>query len=113
MSTLLAYVVARIILLAVAVVFNLPLLLLLLALRRRLPRQVCGALVGLGFAVAVAYIMWRIEWFDVWRHGFPSVGYLVSAYVPHMSVCGVIGYAIGYAIGRKGPGPISQPRTAS
>jgi hypothetical protein len=37
----------------VAVAFNLPLLLLMLGLRRRLPRQVCGALVAAGFAYGV------------------------------------------------------------
>jgi hypothetical protein len=101
MSFVLAYVVARIILLAVTVVFNLPLLLLLLVLRRRVPRQVCGALVAAGFSIAVAYIIWRIEWFDVWRHGVPSVGYLLTVYLPSMSTFGVIGYATGYVIARK------------
>jgi hypothetical protein len=89
-------------LVVVALTLNLPLLLLLvLGLRRRLPRQVCAALVGVGFAAAAGYMLWRIEWFDVWRHGMPPIGYLISLYVPYLSVIGAIGYTIGHAIAPK------------
>jgi hypothetical protein len=88
-------------LLVVAVALNLPLLLLTLILRGGIPRQVCAALVGGGFAAAVAYMIWRIEWFDVWRHGTPAVSYLLTAFVPYVGAFGVVGYSIGHAIAGK------------
>lgn len=102
MFALLAYFISFLtFLLLVAAALNLPLLLLTLTLRRRLPRQVCAVLVGGGFAIAVAYTIWRIEWFGVWRHGTPSMGYLSTAFLPYMSAFGVIGYSIGHSIAGK------------
>ena len=85
-------------LLVVTVTLDLPLLLLTLGLRRVWPRQVCAALVGARFAGAVGYAIWRLEWNDVWRHGIPSVGYMVAVFVPYLSVFGALGFALGRAM---------------
>ena len=59
-------------LLGAALVYNAPLLLIAAATRRRLPRNMARSLIAMGFAAAAVYTIWKMEWFDVWRHGRPS-----------------------------------------
>ena len=53
------------------------------AARRRLAPSVVRGLLAEGFAAAAIYMIWRIEWFDVWRHGVPPVGYMLTAFGPY------------------------------
>ena len=48
-----------------------------LALRGRLVMSVAG--------------LWAVEWFDVWRHGIPSLSYLLELYLPWLVAVGAVG----------------------
>ena len=89
-------------LLVVALVFNTPLVILCLLGRRWLAPLVVRMLIAIGFAAASGYVIWRMEWFDVWRHGMPSAAYLLTAYAPYVAVYAGIGWFIG---SRISPGP--------
>ena len=78
-------------LLGVALFYKTPLLLIVLASRRSMPRVAGQVVVAAGFAAAAAYMIWRMEWFDVWRHGQPSIGYLLTAFVPETAAIAVTG----------------------
>lgn len=47
---------------------------------------------ALAFTVGPAYAMWRMEWFDVWRHGIRSLSYLVTVYTPYLACFAVVGW---------------------
>lgn len=83
-----------------ALMLNLPLLAVLL-LTRRLGRRASAAAVSAGFVLATAVVLWQIEWFDVWRLGVPSAGYIVRAYLPFLAGAALVGWMIGGAIGRR------------
>jgi len=83
------------------VLLNVPLLGVILAARRRLSARVVSSLLACGFVTASAWSMWRIEWFDVWRHGMPSPIYLLTGYVPSLVAFGIIGWLIGKVICRQ------------
>jgi hypothetical protein len=85
---------------AFAVVVNVPFLLIAFFLRKRLERRIIRAMLAVGFAFATAYLLWRMEWFDVWRHGIPPVGYIITAYTPYTAALGFIGWFIGGLIAR-------------
>ena len=36
-----------------------------------------------------------MEWFDVWRHGVPPLGYMVQAFGPYTLAVAVVGWFIG------------------
>jgi hypothetical protein len=92
-------------LLGVAVLLSAPLLLVIFALRRWIPRTAARALLASSFAAAVAYQIWRMEWFDVWRHGFPGTSYLLTAFAPYMLVFGWLGWCVGGLVYRRTPWP--------
>ena len=58
-------------LLGAALVYNATLLLIAAATRRRLPRNV--------------------EWFDVWRHGRPSLNYVLKVFLPETVAVAEVG----------------------
>lgn len=89
-------------LLAVAFVLSAPLLLVILALRKWLHPAVARSLLASSFAAAVAFQIWRMEWFDVWRHGFPGVSYLLTTFAPYMLAFGCVGWWIGGLVSRRG-----------
>ena len=82
-------------LLFTALLYNAPLLLLVLAARRRLAPSVARGLLTAGFAAAAIYMIWRIEWFDVWRHGVPPVGYMLTAFGPYSAAVAAAGWGLG------------------
>ena len=86
------------ILLIVALIVNAPAILLVLLLRNRMDRRYANVLLASGFAAATAYFIWRIEWFDVFRHGMPPVGYFLGAFFPYMTVLGAVGWFLGTLI---------------
>ena len=91
-----------------AALVNLPLILSAVFFRKRLNRRVIQAGLAVGFAAWTGYLLWHMEWFDVWRHGIPSVGYIITLYVPYMAVLGLVGWFIGGLLAR----PV-QPRLAT
>lgn len=58
----------------------------------RLSRRAAKVLAALAFTVGPAYVMWRMEWFDVWRHGIPSLSYIVTAYTPYLACFAAVGW---------------------
>lgn len=66
-------------------------------------------LTALAFTVGPAYAMWRMEWFDVWRHGIPSLSYIVTGYAPYLACFAAVGWFAGSKVARVS---LSQePRT--
>ena len=86
------------ILTAAAIVLNAPLLVLLIFARRRMNPITTRVLVALGFSAASAYFIWRMEWFDVYRHGMPSVTYMLTSIVPYTLIVGLTGWLLGMCI---------------
>jgi preprotein translocase subunit Sec61beta len=68
-------------LVANALIFNAPLLIAARLARERLHPLAPRLALAVGFALATAYRLWDMEWFDVWRHGVPSVRYMLVAYL--------------------------------
>jgi hypothetical protein len=87
-------------LLATALVFSAPLILLVLAGRRRLPPQLSRSLIAAGFGAATAYMLWRMEWYDVWRHGIPPAN-LLLIYAVYIAGFAAVGWFLGTRIAPK------------
>lgn len=85
---------------ATAFLYSTPLIVLLLLIRRRVHGHVVSAFLALAFASATAFSLWRIEWFDVWRHGMPPVKYMLLAYGPYLAAFAFIGWTVGRFIVR-------------
>jgi H+/Cl- antiporter ClcA len=83
--------------LATCVLWGAPIIVGLFVLRRRISRPVGCALLAAAFASVTTYTLWRIEWFDVWRHGVPPLSYLLI-YAVYGSVFGAIGWFLARAI---------------
>jgi hypothetical protein len=82
-------------LLATALIFNAPLLIAARLARKRLHPLVPKLTLALGFALATAYRLWEMEWFDVWRHGVPPLRFMLRAYVPWIAALAVAGWFVG------------------
>ena len=76
-----------------ALAWNAPLLAALWLVRRRIPAVAARVAVAVGFAAATAWLLWKMEWFDVWRHGTPSLSYL-TGYLPWLVAAGAIGWFV-------------------
>jgi len=48
-----------------------------------------------------AYMLWTMEWFDVWRHGVPPARYLLRAYLPLILALGSAGWLVGGLVVRE------------
>src|SRR5688500_16509990 len=77
------------------VLLNIPFLAVVFAARRRLQPRVVSMMVAGGYVAAGAWMLRKLEWYDVWRHGMPSVSYLVTGYVPYLLALGFIGWFVG------------------
>jgi hypothetical protein len=86
--------------LATTIVVNSPLMLMGFVLRRRVDRRVIRGALALGFAAWEAYLLWLVEWTDVWRHGIPPASYIIKLYVPYMAALGLLGWFVGGLIAR-------------
>lgn len=82
------------------VLLSLPLIAVLALLRRRVPHTAASALLALSFAGAMFYTLYRAEWFDVWRHGAPSIRYVLAGYGPYLVVAAGVGWWVGGLIAR-------------
>ena len=83
------------------ILLNVPLLSVVFIARRRLDARLTSALLACGFVTASAWMIWQMEWFDVWRHGVPSTMYMLTAYVPSLAVSGLTGWLVGRSIKRR------------
>ena len=84
--------------LIVTLLSNVPLVVLCVAARRWLPPVSVRITLASGFAAACGYLLWRLEWSDVWRHGVPSLDYTITAYLPYLLVFGALGWYAGSLI---------------
>jgi hypothetical protein len=84
-----------------ACIYSAPVIGLVFLTRRRIQRRIASGLLALAFACATAFSLWRMEWFDVWRHGVPPVSYMLAAYSPWLTVFGVLGWITGSLIVRR------------
>jgi hypothetical protein len=78
-------------------VLSAPVMVALLVGRQRINRAVGCTLLAACFAVSSAYMLWRLERFDVWRHGTPGASLLVI-YAGYAVAYGAIGWFIARAI---------------
>lgn len=86
-----------------ATVTSLPVIVVAMLARDRIGRSAGSGLVASSFAASTAYRLWRLDWFDVWRHGAPPVTDLIN-YVPWVVVMGAAGWLIGSALLRRSRG---------
>lgn len=87
--------------LAGGLVVNAALMAVLLFTRRRLAPQHAGLMLAAGFFAASIYVIWRIEWFDVWRHGMPSALYVLETMGPYPTAVAGAGWILGVRIGPR------------
>ena len=80
--------------------FSLPILGVVWWLRGRIARGTGAITVGVSFAVVAAILFWRVEWFDIYRHGMPPLGYIVESMGPVVLVLGLIGGCVGAVLAR-------------
>ena len=92
-------VVSSLLLVAVSLL-NRPIIGFVILMRRRLGRATCAAVRATSFASVGAYLMWTAEWFDVYRHSMPRVGYFVRAMVAPKVLMAITGWTLGRVIGR-------------
>lgn len=77
-----------------ALLLNAPVALVLWFMRHRIAPRTVRAVLASGFAAATFYMLYCIEWFDVWRHGLPSLTYLAGGYLPWVAAAGAAGWGI-------------------
>ena len=78
-----------------AILLTSPLLLIAFLARKRMDRRYIRGLVALGFAASTAHFLYRMEWFDVWRHGVPPISLILVGYVPWISAVALVGWWLG------------------
>ena len=81
----------------VACLFSAPVLLMVVILRHRISRGVGRSLMAASFAASILYLQWRMDWFDIWRQGVPSLAYLVN-YVLYAVAFAAAGWFLGGAV---------------
>jgi len=89
-----------------SVVLSSPVILALIAGRRRINRAAGCPLLALSFAAASQYKLWQLDWFDVWRHGTPGAS-LLFVYACYAAAYGAIGWFIARALLRRRPGAMA------
>jgi hypothetical protein len=88
-------------LLAMSLLYNAPLIVILWVAPDRIGPSIARCVAAIGFASGTGYALWRLEWFDVWRHGMPGVRYLMF-YIPYLGGAAAIGWGIGGVVARPG-----------
>ena len=81
-------------LLVISAIWSTPVLIVLLFARHRVNPWVARATMAVTFAAPCGYMLYRMEWFDVWRHGIPPVSYFVTAYVPYIGAFAALGWLL-------------------
>jgi len=90
-------------------VLSAPVILVVIVARRRISRRTGCTLLAVAFGAAAAYALWRIEWFDVWRHGTPALSQLFI-YACYSAAFGTIGWSLARAMLPNTPGHPANPR---
>jgi len=101
MGMLLGYLVMGSTLLALVCLFNLPLVAALLLVRKRIGPMTSAVVLTATFAAMASYIIWTVEWTDVYRHGMPSFGYFFRTMIVYTAAMAAIGWLAGRRIGRS------------
>jgi len=86
------------VLLVAVTLTNLPVIGVVMLMRRRFGGTICAAVLAASFAGVGAYLIWTAEWFDVYRHGMPSVGYFLRTMVAGSALMASFGWMLGRAI---------------
>jgi hypothetical protein len=79
-------------LLSVALVYNAPLLLAARLARNRLNPSISRSVIAAGFGVATGSALWRLDWYDVWRHGVPANPALLTVYAVYCAAYALMGW---------------------
>lgn len=105
------------ILLLYALFYTAPITILLVSMRRHVPPVTAKLVVALAFAAAANCVIYRMEWFDVWRHGVPGAAYLLQVHAPYTAATALMGWLFGALVARpvrhtsKKPGGGHRPAT--
>ena len=70
------------------------------AARRRLNERTACGMVALAFAGAIAYFVWRTEWFNVYRFGVPPLTYFFKTVVAYGVAFGIAGWFLALGLMR-------------
>lgn len=92
----------------VGLVLNLPLLMALRVARHRVSPRAARWAAAIGMACWGEWMLFRMEWFDVWRHGAPGLGYWLTTLAPWGVAWAGAGAVVGGGLVRTqlgGPGP--------
>ena len=84
--------------LLISIALSVPVILVVVMARDHLGRRAGRGLIAASFACATAFMLWRMEWFDVWRHGTPSLSYLATGYLPYIAVFAICGWVLGGSV---------------
>ena len=82
------------------VVINVPLLTGLRLARHRVPLRAARWAAAIGFAAWGEWILFKMEWFDVWRHGVPGLSYWLFTLVPWGVAWASAGAVLGGTLAR-------------
>ena len=78
-----------------------PLALLLFLVRRWIHPLVPRVVLAIACSAATTYSFYRMEWFDIWRHGWPSIEYVLEVYAPYTLLFAGTGWLLGSLIAPK------------
>ena len=84
-----------------AIFYTAPLLLSLRLARRWIPLAAARSLAAAGLSAFAVLVLYRLDWYDVWRHGFPGVGYLAYSFVPIALAFAAAGAILGGVLARR------------
>ena len=75
-------------------------LMVILVAGPRIPPLGAKSLAAAAFMAGPGYALWRLEWFDVWRHGIPPLSFILSAYGPYLAVFAAAGWIAAGKVSR-------------
>ena len=75
-----------------AALWNVPQILMFWWFRETLAHRLPRVILAVGFAAGCFHTLWRMDWFDIWRHGVPPASFIVFTYVPYMLLAAAIGW---------------------
>lgn len=83
-----------------ALLYNVPLVVVMRLSRSPLVVAMCRPLLALGFGAVTSISIWRLEWYDVFRHGVPVNPSLILTYTAIVTTYSVIGWWLGGVVAR-------------
>jgi hypothetical protein len=88
----------------VGLVVNLPLFTILRLARHRVPLGAARCVAAIGMACWGEWMLFQMEWFDVWRHGVPGTRYWMTTLLPWGVAWACAGAVIGGSLVRNSAG---------